>query len=142
VSLPNNLNEVALVCDDASDGNSYDHADWVNPRFVLSDGSEVDITAADTLYSNTAHAYDGYKFFRYGKNLNGEGVEDFWHGLRQGLLLPCQQYARGESAAIYRRQKGRGDCVAKCGIDDSGALQSGSTSSVKFYVFGFDPHRP
>jgi hypothetical protein len=138
VSLPNNLNEVALVCDDASDGNSYDHADWVNPRFVLSDGSEVDITAADTLYSNTAHAYDGYKFFRYGKNLNGEALKISGTAYAKGfschassmLVVKVPQYTDGRKVVGLR---------AKCGIDDSGALQSGSTSSVKFYVFGFDP---
>ena len=65
----------------------------------------MDITAADTLYNNTAHAYDGYKFFRYGKNLNGEALKISGTAYAKGFLLPCQQYARGESAAIYRRQK-------------------------------------
>jgi hypothetical protein len=50
-----NVQRLALQTTDAGDGIMFDHSVWVNPRFVMQDGSEVDITSLPCLHSSVGY---------------------------------------------------------------------------------------
>jgi hypothetical protein len=44
-----------LETTDARDGIMFDHSVWVNPRFVMADGTEIDITALPIVHSSVGY---------------------------------------------------------------------------------------
>lgn len=139
IDIPDYTYELALVCDDAGDGNGYDHGDWINPCYILDDGSELPVDGlADILYTNTENAWESYRYVNVDKNLVGEK-----------LAINGVQYEKGfschaSSMIVIRLPKlADGRKIKKfkvlCGIDDSSTCHEGSTASMKFMIFNFDP---
>lgn len=129
--IPAGSKVLALIVDDSGDNYNYDHGDWVNPTVTLADGTVKDLTAADVVRTETDGSY--FKYVRYNTNLdNGT------------LKIDGKAYTKGFSCnanamVLYRLPEGATHFSGYCGIDDTGRLQSGSTSSIKFMVFNEDP---
>ena len=93
---------------------------------------------SDVIYTNTEHAYDGFKDINANKNLNG-----------RKLKVNQKEYENGFSChassmiALKVPTPENGIRIKKfkvmCGIDDSATEQKGFTSSMKFMIFDFDP---
>lgn len=131
VDIPEGSEYLALVVDDSGDGYSYDHGDWINPTLTMEDGTTRLLTQDDVLYENYSGSY--FKYINYDKNVEGgklkiNGVE-YDHG------WSCNANAM----VFYQLPEGAKSFKALCGIDDTGRLQSGATSTMKFYVFNSDP---
>lgn len=135
VTLNSNSNVVCIVADGAGDGTNYDHADIINPRFVLSDGTEVDITDADIMYTNVKNAWNNTTV-KYGKNINNDSLRVKGKAYTKGfschaatlIALKVPTYSDGRKVTGIR---------ALCGMDDSNG--GNSASSLKFYFYDFDP---
>jgi alpha-galactosidase len=139
--IPAGTTELALFCNDADDGYSYDHGDFINPRYVLDDGSELAVNAAkDTLYTIVSHAWDNTAV-HINKNINGATLKVAGTSYTTGIACHANSVILLQLPALTNGRRIVG-FKALCGIDDSGSMQAGSTSSVKFYFFPFDPtHR-
>ena len=139
IDIPDNTYMLALLCDDSGDGNSYDHGDWINPRYVLEDGTELPVnTTADVLYTNTEHAWDGYKHINADKNIDGGKLKVNGSEYDRGFSCHASSMVtinvpHSENGAKIKKFK------VMCGIDDTATRQPGFTSSMKFMIFNFDP---
>ena len=123
--------QLALVVDDAGNGNNYDHGDWINPRVVLSNGTEYELTSADVVRTYT-NSY--YNVVRWNRNVTNTGnMAVGGTSYTKGFATDANAMVLFNLPANAVRFKGFG------AIDDSGRTQSGSTSSIKFMVFGGDP---
>lgn len=131
VDIPAGSKVLALIVDDSGDNYSYDHGDWVNPTVTLSDGTVKDLTLSDVVRTETDDSF--FKYIRYNTNIdNGT------------LKIDGKAYSKGFSCnanamVLYRLPANATHFSGYCGIDDTGRLQSGSTSSIKFMVFNEDP---
>jgi hypothetical protein len=137
-NIPSGSNEMALVASDGGDGYSYDHADIVNPRYLLSDGTELAVDAVtDSLYTNVSKAWNKTPF-HINQNINGGTLKINGTSYAKGIACHASSLMvlRIPTLADGRKIVG---FKALCGIDDTGAKQAGSTSSIKFYFFNFDP---
>lgn len=123
--------QLALVVDDAGNGNSYDHGDWINPCVVLSNGTEYELTSSDVVRTYT-NSY--YNVVRWNRNVTNTG----------NLTVGGTQYTKGFSAdanamVLFNLPAGAKTFKGFGAIDDTGRTQANSTSSIKFMVFGGDP---
>lgn len=131
--LPDSTKELALVVDDSGDGYSYDHGDWINPVVILADGTEKELTKSDMIREDYSGSY--FNYINYDKNVNG-GT----------LKVNGKSYSKGWSCnanamVLYKLPAGAKRFKALAGIDDTGRLQSGATTTLKFLVFAGDPTR-
>lgn len=131
ITLPEGSTELALVVDDAGDGYAYDHGDWINPVFVMKDGTELPITGE----------YIKEKFTNSFYNTINENVNVTNNGKMKVLGTT---YNRGFSMdanamILFRVPEGAVGFRGMGALDDSGIGQQGSTTSIRFYVFYFDP---
>lgn len=131
IRLPDGTKELALVVDDAGDGFNYDHGDWINPVFVSKNGYEVPVTGEfvkekyTNSYYNTIN--ENTNVLNNGKmRVLGKEYERGFSMDANALLL----FNVPDSIVGFR---GMG------ALDDSGIGQPNSTTSIKFYVFNFDP---
>ena len=123
--------QLALVVDDSGNGNSYDHGDWINPRVVLSDNTEYELTSADVVRTYT-NSY--FNVVRWNTNVTNSG----------NMAVGGTTYAKGFSTdanamVLFNLPANAVTFKGFGAIDDTGRTQSGSTSSIKFMVFGGDP---
>ena len=123
--------QLALVVDDAGNGNSYDHGDWINPRVVLSNGTEYELTSADVVRTLT-NSY--FNVVRWNTNVQNTG----------SMAVGGTHYSKGFSTdanamVLFNLPANAVTFKGFGAIDDTGRTQSGSTSSIKFMVFGGDP---
>ena len=133
-NIPEGAKVLALVVDDAGDNYNYDHGDWINPTVTLSNGQQVELNQSDVVKEDFSGSY--FKYIRYNRNINNNGK----------LKVNGVEYDRGFSCnanamVLYRLPEGAVKFSGFCGIDDSGRLQNGATSSIKFLVFAGDPTR-
>lgn len=131
--LPDGTRRLALVVDDSGDGYSYDHGDWTSPTVVLADGTEYELTQSDVIREDYSGSY--FKYINYDKNVNGGK-----------LKINGKEYDKGWSCnanamVLYKLPEGARSFKAYAGIDDTGRLQTGATTSLKFLVFADDPTR-
>ena len=70
VALPKGTRTLALVVDDAGDGFSYDHGDWVNPTLIMEDGSKRALTG-DMMKEKYTSSF--YNVVRENTNVLGTG---------------------------------------------------------------------
>ncbi len=134
IEWPEGSKTLALVVDDGGDNYNYDHADWINPTLVLSDGSEVAVTG-DML---TRQYTDSY-FNRIVENYNVENTSSKMTvmGVTYDRGFSCDANAMmlftiPDSLDVVR-------FTAMAAADDSGIGQTGSTTSIIFMVFDQDP---
>ncbi|MBQ7471044.1 MAG: glycoside hydrolase family 127 protein [Prevotella sp.] len=130
--IPEGSKVLALVVDDAGDNWNYDHGDWINPVAILEDGTSYPLEQKDMIREDYSGAY--FKYIRYNRNINNNGK----------LKVNGVEYDRGfacsaNAMVLYRLPAGAKKFTGFCGIDDTGRLQSGATSSMKFLVFAADP---
>lgn len=131
VELPEGTTELALVVDDAGDGLNYDHADWIAPKFIMKDGSEMPITGKDIKYSYTKSYYN---IINENKNVTGsDKMSVVGTKYDNGFSMDANAMILLNVPAGAVGFKGIG------ALDDTGVCQPNSTASVKFYVFNFDP---
>lgn len=127
VELPQGARQLVLVVTDGGDSYDSDHADWINPKVILSDGNEIDLTA-ETILKKTA----GWGEVHVNTNLEGGA-----------LSIAGQKYDKGiathaNSVLIFDLPENAVRFKALAGIDNTGTDQ-GSKSSVEFFVFDYDP---
>lgn len=131
--IPDSATQLALVVDDSGDGYSYDHGDWINPVLVMDDGSERELTRNDMIREDYSGSF--FKRINYDKNIEGGS-----------LKVNGKAYAKGWSCnanamVLYKLPQGARRFKAFAGIDDTGRLQTGATTTLKFLVFAGDPTR-
>ncbi len=121
--------ELYLVVSD-EDGISCDWSDWVEPKLVMADGSEKDLT---TLKWKSATA--GHGKVNLGKS-SGNGP----------IAVEKKTFASGigthaESVIVYDLPEGAVRFISKVAIDDGGIERAGkpSDAKVRFHVFGEKP---
>ena len=123
--------QLALVVDDAGNGNSYDHGDWINPRVVLSDNTEYELTSADVVRTYT-NSY--FNVVRWNTNVTNTA------NMAVGGTFYTKGFSTDANAMVLFNLPANAVTFKGFGaIDDTGRTQTGSTSSVKFMVFGGDP---
>ncbi|MDE7437486.1 MAG: NPCBM/NEW2 domain-containing protein [Muribaculaceae bacterium] len=127
VNLPEGSRQLFLVVTDGGDGYDSDHADWINPKVILKDGSEVDLTARKILFSSC-----GWGEVHVNSNIEGGS-----------LKIDGKEYAKGiathaNSLLIFDLPENAVKFTALAGLDNTGTDQ-GSKSSVEFMVFNYDP---
>lgn len=132
VDIPKGSKVLALVVDDAGDGYSYDHGDWIDPTVTLADGTRRQLTSADVLRTDCTGSF--WKRVSWNKNIDNGGK----------MKIDGQAYDSGFSCnanvmVLFRLPDGARHFSGFCGLDDSGRLQNGATSSLKFMVFNEDP---
>ena len=130
--IPLGSNLLTLLCDDAGDGNAYDHGDWINARFVLDNGEEIFIDDSHILFYNVDESY--YKHVNINKNVTGGK-----------LIVAGTEYDKGigchATSLIYvsvPKIEGREvkKFKARCGVDAGVGSQ---ITSMRFRIFNFDP---
>lgn len=122
----NGSRELYLVISDAGDGNSCDHADWIDPVLVTNDG---EIRLTDLKWRS---ATAGYGSVNLNRSVAGEplriGDSAFVNGI--GTHAPC--------VIAYDLPLGALRFRATAGLDVSGTGQ-GSGATVTFAVFDATP---
>lgn len=131
VELPEGTTELALVVDDAGDGFNYDHGDWINPTFIMKDGTEIPVTSE---HIKTKYTKSFYNTINENKNVYGNGK----------MSVLGTEYDRGFSMdanamILFNVPEGAIAFRGMGALDDTGIGQPNSTTSIKFYVFDFDP---
>lgn len=129
--IPEGTTRLALVVDDSGDSYSYDHGDWISPTVTLADGTEYELTKSDVIREDYSGSY--FKRINYNKNIEG-GT----------LKINGKAYTKGWSCnanamVLYKLPEGARHFKAMAGIDDTGRLQTGATTTMKFLVFPDDP---
>lgn len=131
ITLPEGSTELALVVDDAGDGFNYDHGDWINPVFVMKDGTELPITGE---YIKQKYTNSFYNTINENVNVTNSGK----------MKVLDTTYDRGFSMdanamILFNVPEGAVGFRGMGALDDSGIGQPNSTTSIRFYVFNFDP---
>lgn len=133
IEWPEGSKTLVLVIDDGGDNYNYDHADWINPTLVLSDGTEVALTGK---YKTRDYTNSYYNRIYENKNVQTGGK----------MTVMGTTYDRGFSAdanaVIFFTIPDSLDVVrfkAMGAADDSGINQTGATTSVRFMVFDQNP---
>ncbi len=131
IQLPEGTTQLALVWDDGGDNYNYDHGDWLNPTFISAGGYEVPVTG-EMKKSQYTNSY--FNRITEDKNVDNGGK----------MKVMGISYDRGFSAdanAVYIVNVP--DSIvrfkATVALDDSGIGQTGSTTSMRFYLFDADP---
>jgi len=130
VALPDGTRRIALVVTDGGDSFDSDHADWINPRVTMADGTVIDLTTLKYTKGTC-----GWGEIHINKNING-GT----------LSVNGTQYDKGiathaNSVIVYDLPADAKQFSAMAGIDNTGSDQ-GSKSSVEFLVYDYDPTDP
>lgn len=125
--IPAGTRQLALVVTDGGDGYSCDHADWINPIVTLGDGSTLDLTTVTPLRSLV-----GWGDMHVNSNIEGGK-----------LSIDGKKYDKGfavhaNSILVFDIPENAVAFSALAGIDNTGTDQ-GSSSSVEFMVFPYDP---
>lgn len=131
IALPDGTTQLALVVDDAGDGNSYDHGDWINPMVTLADGSTQRLTSRYVAKKDLSGSY--YDHVNFNKNLEGGKLTV------DGTKYNYGMSAHANAMVLFNLPEGATRFTAFCALDDAGRTQEGSTSSVRFYVYNYDP---
>lgn len=131
VELPEGTTRIALVVDDAGDGNSYDHGDWINPVVVLADGTEKRLNSHAVVKKDLSGSY--FDYVNFNKNLNGGRLSV------DGITYNYGMSAHANAMVLFDIPEDARRFKAFCALDDTGRTQPGSTLSVRFFVYPFDP---
>jgi hypothetical protein len=124
---------LALVIDDGGDNYNYDHADWIEPTLILSDGTKVNLTGKYLTRTYTASYFNKVTENRNVANggkmtVMGKTYERGFSTDANAMLL----FAIPDDLDVVR-------FTAKAAADDSGIGQEGSTTSLVFMVFDKNP---
>lgn len=131
IAWPEGKRTLALVVDDAGDGFSYDHGDWINPTLVMKDGTEVPLTG-DMMKEKFTESF--YNVINENTNVTNSGKMSV-----MGVTYDRGFSSDANSLMIFNIPDGVVRFKAIAALDDSGVGQNGSTTSIKFYVFDQDP---
>ena len=131
VDIPAGSKVLSLVADDSGDNFNYDHADWVNIWIHKENGDSVRLTANDVIRQDVTGTY--YHRVNWNKNLNGTTLRINGKAYTNGFSY------ESNGILVFKLPEGAVRFSGYCGIDDTGRLQNGATSSIKFMVFNEDP---
>lgn len=131
VDLPEGTTQLALVVDDSGNGYDYDHGDWINPTVTLADGTQYALTQNDVLRTYT-NSY--YNVVRWNRNVYNNGSMKV-----NGVAYSTGFATDANAMVLFKLPQNAVKFSGFCGIDDTGRLQNGATSSIKFMVFAGDP---
>lgn len=131
ITLPEGTTELALVVDDGGDNYNYDHGDWINPTFISKNGYEVPMTSK---FIKKKYTNSYYNTINENKNVYGNGkMSVLGTTYDRGFSMDANAMILFNVPDSIVGFRGMG------ALDDTGVGQSGSTTSIKFYVFNFDP---
>lgn len=119
----NGSRKLYLAANDAGDGNSGDHADWIEPRLT---GPAGELRLTDLKW---ASASTGWGSVKRDKSVGGGELRLGDKKAAYGLGVHADSVLEYDLPAGYTRFK------ARVGVDNGG----GSRGSVKFSVFTVDP---
>ncbi|MDE6335697.1 MAG: NPCBM/NEW2 domain-containing protein [Muribaculaceae bacterium] len=127
VAIPAGSRQLFLAVTDGGDGYDSDHADWINPKVKLADGTEIDLTAQKILQKTA-----GWGEVHVNTNLEGGKLKVDGKEYDKGIAT------HANSILIFDLPENAVTFSALAGIDNTGSDQ-GSKSSVEFFVFNYDP---
>jgi hypothetical protein len=133
VDIPEGINQITLLLDDAEDGNAYDHGDWANARFVLDNGDEVFVTGNDIIHYDVEDSF--YKYIKVNTNLFDGQLKIDGTQYSHGIACHANTLINLRVPHIAGRQVVK--FKSRCGIDDSAG--GNNAASMRFMVFLFDP---
>lgn len=131
ITLPDGTTQLALVVDDAGDGNNYDHGDFINPIVTLKDGSTKRLNSHSLIDKDLSQSY--YNYVNFNKSLTGGKLSV------NGITYNYGVSAHANAMLLFEIPEDAVSFSAFCALDDSGRTQEGSTSSVRFLVFDHNP---
>jgi putative membrane-bound dehydrogenase-like protein len=126
VELPVQAKDLWLVVTDGKDGFGFDWADWAEPRFVKSDGSEIKLTSLEWKEAKT-----GWGEARVNANAEGTPLSIDGKPVSYGIGVHANamiHYAIPDGATRFK---------ALAGLDTGGSAQGGG--SVVFALFTANP---
>ncbi|MCB1237392.1 MAG: NPCBM/NEW2 domain-containing protein, partial [Verrucomicrobiae bacterium] len=127
VELPAGSKELVLVISDAGDGISNDWAAWAEPRLMMADGSEKNLTDL-----NWKAASNGFGSLNKNANCRGEPIRVKGEVVKNGIGGHANAVIAYDLPDGARRFKARGV------LDDGGTVRNGmakTPTSVRFAVF-------
>ncbi|MDR1368549.1 MAG: NPCBM/NEW2 domain-containing protein [Dysgonamonadaceae bacterium] len=133
INIPTGINQITLLCDDAEDGNDYDHGDWINARFVLDNGDEVFITEDDIIHYDVDDSF--YKYIKINKNLFDGALKVAGTEYFNGIACHAHTRVNLRVPPIAGRQVVK--FKSRCGVDASAG--GNNATSMRFMIFLFDP---
>ena len=130
VELPAGAKDLFLVVDDAGDSFAFDWSNWMEPRFVMADGSEKKLTEMDWKTAETGWGNVSRVNNAAGREMKVDGKKPAY-----GIGV------HANSVVQYTIPAGAKRFLAKGGLDDGGfGQQDGNApSSVKFLLFDKAP---
>lgn len=126
VALPEGTRQLALVVTDGGDGFDSDHADWINPRVEMADGSVIDLTTLSYVKGTC-----GWGSIHVNSNIEGGKLSVNGTTYDNGFAV------HANSILLFNLPGEACRFTAFAGIDNTGSNQ-GSKSSVEFMVFDYD----
>lgn len=132
MDIPDGSKYLALVVDNAGDGYSYDHGDWINPTLIMKDGTELALNIADTIRTQTKNAY--YKYVVVDRNITKSGKLDI-NGTDYDKGFACH----ANTMILFKLPENVVGFKSYVGIDRTSTSQSGAQPTMKFMVFNCDP---
>lgn len=133
VEISENTNMLTLLCDDAGDGFSFDHGNWLNAKYILDDGSEIYIDQSHVATFNASGSY--YNYININKSISGNPLSlnnttyDKGIGTHSNTLIYLT-VPTFENNKVVKFE-------ARCAMDDN--VANNQTTSMRFMVFDFNP---
>ncbi|PHN02719.1 NPCBM/NEW2 domain-containing protein [Flavilitoribacter nigricans] len=127
IPIPEGSNTLFLIVDDASDGISFDHADWINPTLHLKDGTTLNLTDLDWEYATAEWGSVAVNQSVTGGPLNVDGTV-YDNGIG----------THSKSIILYEIPDNTVRFTAFAGLDIGGTSQVG-TPTLEFMVATADP---
>ena len=127
LNIPLNSKELYLIVNDNGDTHSCDHANWIEPKIILSNGTSIDLVKKSWEFATT-----GWGKVQKNKSVSGKG-----------LIINNKQYTRGigthsQSIIKYLIPEDTKKFSAYVGLDQQGMIE-GCGSTVEFMVSVNDP---
>jgi putative membrane-bound dehydrogenase-like protein len=113
-----------LEVNDNSNGNSNDWATWINPHFILDDGTTLNLTEMDWLSAEAA-----WGEVRLNKNCEGGTI------LVNGIVIENGIGTHANSLIAYSIPENTVGFKCQMAADDNGAARQNSATSITFRVY-------
>ncbi|PHN02721.1 NPCBM/NEW2 domain-containing protein [Flavilitoribacter nigricans] len=127
IPIPVGSNSLFLIADDAGDGISHDHVNWIDPTIYLEDGTAIKLTDLHWEYASTE-----WNFVQSGHNVTGGPLNI------KGTVYDHGIGTHAKSIILYEIPENTVRFTAFAGLDKGGTRQAG-TPTVEFMIATQDP---